>query len=136
MAILLPVLGHLALIQLLFVVVSIRRWQAVQSQAARYEDLAWSGQEPELSRRWAKNLDNQFQLPMLFYALIALLFATDQITTLQVVFAWIFLAGRIVHTVVQEWSDDVQMRGRVFTINYLALSAMWLLFFFDMATKQ
>ncbi len=131
-----PVFGHLLLIQVLFLMVSIRRWQAVRAEDAQYSDLAWARQEPELSRRWAKNLDNQFQVPMLVYTLVALLFAVGQVTPGQIVLAWIFLAGRVLHTLVQVGGDNVQMRGIVFTINYVALSAMWLLFFYHMVTAS
>lgn len=129
--IMLPVFGHLALVQFLFFMVSVKRMQAAKRHSLDAEHFAYTGQEPDESRRWARNLDNQFQLPMLFYALVALLFATDLISTPQIWLAGVFLIGRLIHTVVQTQSDNVQLRGRVFTINYLALTAMWLLFFFD-----
>ena len=104
---------------------------ATRQDGVDYSDLAWKGREPVRSRRWAKNLDNQFQLPMLFYALIALLFATGLVTTVQIWLAWVFLAGRLVHTGVQTMGDNVWLRGMVFTINYLALTGMWLLFLYN-----
>ncbi len=129
--ILLPVFGHLALIFLLFVIVSLKRMQATKVEGLSIDDLAYAGREPELSRRWARNLDNQFQVPMLFYALVALLFATNSISQLQIALAWVFLLGRIVHTFVQVTGDNVILRGRVFTINFVALAAMWLVFFYS-----
>ena len=133
-SILWPVLGHLALVQVLFAMVSLRRWQAVREGQARYGQMARAGGEPERSRRWARNLDNQFQVPMLFYALVSLLYATDTLEPMQTALAWVFLAGRVAHTAVQVSGDDVKLRGRVFAVNYLALSAMWLLFLWRMAT--
>lgn len=126
-----PVVGHLALIQVLFVMVSIRRYQAVRAGAER-NGFAW-GREPEESRRWARNLDNQFQVPMLFYALVALIFATGTGGAPEVVLAWIFLFGRLAHTGVQVSGDDVRLRGQVFTISYVALSLMWLVWLARMA---
>lgn len=127
-AILFPVAGHLALIIFLFVMVSIKRMQAVKSTALQIDDLAQKGNEPEASRRWANNLNNQFELPMLFYALVALLYATDQVSFFMVTCAWIFLIGRILHTYVQTSGDNVSLRGQVFMINFLALIAMWVVF--------
>ncbi len=126
--ILLPVFGNLALIFILFMMVSVKRMQATKAGGLSIDDLAHNGREPELSRRWARNLDNQFQVPMLFYGLIALLFATNSVTDLQILLAWVFLFGRIVHTFVQVAGDSVTLRGRVFTINFVALAAMWLVF--------
>ena len=131
-SILWPVLAHLALVQVLFAMVSLRRWQAVRMGEIEYGDLAPAGREPERSRRWARNLDNQFQVPMLFYALVALLFATERLEPAQTALAWLFVLGRLAHTAVQVAGDDVALRGRVFAINYLALSAMWLLFLWRM----
>ena len=129
--ILLPVFGHLTLIFILFVIVSWKRMQATKVAGLAIDDLAHTGREPELSRRWARNLDNQFQLPMLFYGLVALLFATNAISQLQIALAWVFLFGRIVHTFVQLSGDNVTLRGRVFTINFVALAAMWLVFLYS-----
>ncbi len=128
LGILWPTLVHLALIQFLFVMVSIRRQQAVRETDLEVDDLAHAGREPELSRRWARNLDNQFQLPMLYYALVAILIALQEASVAQIVLAWFFALGRIAHTIVQTRTDNVALRGQVFIVNYAALSFMWLLF--------
>ena len=132
-SILWPVAAHLALVQVLFAMVSLRRWQAVRAGEIEYVDLAPAGGEPERSRRWARNLDNQFQVPLLFYALVALIYATDTVEPWQTMLAWVFVAGRVAHTVVQVSGDDVALRGRVFAVNYVAVSLMWLLFLARMA---
>jgi len=129
--ILIPVLGHLLLILFLFVMVSVKRMQAVSAGQLDIDNLAHKGNEPENSRRWANNLNNQFELPILFYALIALLYATQSFNWIYVALAYVFLFGRILHTYVQVTGDNVDLRGKVFTINFLALVVMWLLFFMD-----
>lgn len=129
--ILVPVFGHLALVFFLFVMVSIRRMQASRLNEFQINDLAYKGNEPEASRRWANNLNNQFELPLLFYALVALLYATASVNSTYVLLGFVFLAGRIIHTVVQVSADNVRLRGMVFTINFTALAIMWLIFFYD-----
>lgn len=131
-ALLWPVVGHLVLVQVLFAMVSLRRHQAVRAGDAAVNDFAW-GQEPERSRRWARNLDNQFQLPMLFHVLVALIFATGVGGLPEVVLAWAFLLGRLAHSWVQVSGDDVTLRGRVFAISYVGLSLMWLVWLARMA---
>lgn len=128
LGILWPTIVHLALIQFLFVMVSIRRHQAVRRTDLEMDDLARSAGEPELSRRWARNLDNQFQVPMLYYVLVAILIAQQEAGVAQIALAWIFVLGRIAHTIVQTRTDNVTLRGQVFVINHVALSLMWLLF--------
>jgi len=130
-AILLPVLGHLGLVLFLFVMVSLKRMAAVDRGLIERNDLAHKSNEPETSRRWANNLNNQFELPVFFYALIALVYATSTVNWIYVALAWVFLMGRILHMAVQVTTDNVALRGGVFTINFLALACMWLMFFYD-----
>ena len=128
-AILWPVTLHLALVLALFVAVSVTRMRAVrEGDVPGVGHFAHKGAEPEASRRYAANLTNQFELPSFFYALVALLYATDSVTGIQVVLAWVFLAGRLIHAGVQTRTDNVPLRGMVFGINFLALVAMWAIF--------
>jgi hypothetical protein len=60
-------------------------------------------------------------LPVVFYALVILLVALGQVTWIDVAAAWVFVAGRIIHTLVQTLTDNVPLRGQVFTINFLAV---------------
>jgi hypothetical protein len=41
--------------------------------------------------------------------------------------AWVFILGRVIHSGVQILTDNVRLRGLVFTINFLAVLAMWCL---------
>ena len=131
LAILWPVVAHLALVQGLFLMVSLKRMEAAKA-GAEIDDLAF-GREPEASRRWARNLDNQFQIPLLFYVLVALMFATHKGGMIEVWLAWAFVIGRLLHSYVQVSADNVRLRGQVFTINYAALSLMWVIWLARMA---
>ncbi|MEC8208507.1 MAG: MAPEG family protein [Pseudomonadota bacterium] len=46
--------------------------------------------------------------------------------------AWAFVIGRVLHSLVQICSSNVRIRGLVFTINFLAVIAMWILFLFKL----
>lgn len=128
-AILWPVALHLAVVLVLFGMVSLTRLRAVQrGDVPGTGHFAYKGSEPETSRRYAANLANQFELPCFFHALVALLYATDSVTGVQVALAWVFFVGRVVHTLVQTQTDNVPLRGAAFAINFLALIAMWVLF--------
>ncbi len=128
-AILWPVALHLAMVLALFVIVSVTRMRAVrEGDVPSVGYFARKGAEPDASRRYAANLTNQFEVPTFFYALVALLYATDAVSGAQVVLAWIFLVGRMIHSAVQTQTDNVPLRGMVFGINFLALVAMWAIF--------
>jgi hypothetical protein len=44
---------------------------------------------------------------------------------LPLVLAWVFVAGRVLHSGVQVFTANVRLRGAVFTINFLAVLALW-----------
>jgi len=130
-AILLPVAGHLILLAVLFAIVSFTRMTSVLNGERAMEDFAHKGRDGDRSRRWTNNLNNQFELPLLFYVLLAFLYSTQSVSWPQVWLAWLFLAGRVLHTLVQGFTDIVPLRGAVFCINGGALFFMWALFLAD-----
>lgn len=80
----------------------------------------WAKIEPRLSA----NLSNQFEWPLLFCAacLVLLPSAADPAA---LVLAWVFVAGRVLHSLVQVLTGDVRLCGLVFTVNFLAVPALW-----------
>ena len=57
-----------------------------------------------------------------------LLIATNNVTTIDIIAAWVFVAGRVIHTLVQCLTDNVPLRGQVFLINFAGVafwSATW-----------
>lgn len=79
------------------------------------------GEEPAHIDRVTRNLANQFELPVIFYAVVVLLVATNKVTTIEIIAAWVFVAGRVIHSLVQCLTDNVPLRGQVFLINFASL---------------
>ncbi len=42
----------------------------------------------------------------------------------DVLAAWVFFAGRVIHTLVQTLTANVRLRGLVFTINFMGILAL------------
>jgi hypothetical protein len=40
--------------------------------------------------------------------------------------AWFFVIGRVLHTGIQLFTANIQLRGLIFTINFLVVLSMWL----------
>ena len=112
-----PVAGHLAILFFLYCWLSVvRKWKR-------------DGKPVEaLEVRISANLRNQFEAPILFYALVAMLWAGDLVTWAYVALGGVFIAGRIWHLLVATLSSNIIRRGLVFTMNWLAIYAMWALF--------
>lgn len=53
-----------------------------------------------------------------------LLIATNEVTTIDLIAAWFFVAGRVIHTLVQCLTDNVPLRGQVFLINFAGVALL------------
>ena len=120
MSLLLPMLAQIGWTFLLYAWLTIARQRAVQRGEAEYARFA-HGEEPHDVARITRNLANQFELPVIFYPVVVLLVATKNVTTIDIIAAWVFVAGRVVHTLVQTLTDNVPLRGQVFLINFAAV---------------
>jgi hypothetical protein len=120
MSILWPMLAHIGWTFLLYAWLTVARMQAVRSGEVEYSAFA-HGEEPPHVDRITRNLANQFELPVIFYAVVVLLIATGRVTTIDLIAAWVFVVGRVLHTLVQTLTDNVPLRGQVFLINFAAV---------------
>jgi hypothetical protein len=109
---------------LLYVWLTYARWMAVQRGEVDYSSFEFNRAEPPAVARIRLNLANQFEWPVVFYALVVLLIALGKVTLFDVIAAWVFVFGRVVHTLVQALTDNVPLRGNVFMINFVAVLAL------------
>jgi hypothetical protein len=123
-AILWPMLAHIAWVVMLYAWLTVARMRAVKRGEVDSSAFVLGRDEPLHVARITRNLANQFEWPVVFYALVVLLIALGKVTMFDVVAAWVFVAGRVIHTLVQTLTDNVGMRGNVFTINFLAVVAL------------
>jgi hypothetical protein len=123
-SILWPMLAHIGWVSMLYVWLTVARQRAVRSGQIESSCFVLGRDEPLEVARITRNLANQFELPLIFYALVVLLVALGQVTLFDVIAAWVFVAGRVAHTLVQTLTDNVPLRGQVFTINFLAVVAL------------
>jgi hypothetical protein len=123
MSLLWPMLAQIGWTFLLYVWLTVARARAVKRGEVVYGDFA-RHDEPHHVARITYNLANQFELPVIFYAVIVLLIATNKSTMIDVIAAWVFVAGRLVHTLVQCLTDNVPLRGKVFLINFAGVAVL------------
>ncbi len=82
---------------------------------------AWS----ERATKLANNYKNQFELPVLFYAVAAFLLITSGVDDLMVALAWVFVLSRIAQTAIHIGPNVVIWRAAAFLVGVVALVAMW-----------
>ena len=122
---LLPLFLHFGLVVGLYAALTWARLVAVRRGEAAKNDFARADGDPPVSARIQRNLANQFEAPVFGWIAALLLIMTTQVNAWDVAAAWVFLLGRLIHTVVQCGGDNVALRGQVFTINFLGL--LWLM---------
>ena len=120
-----PMFMHIFLCALLFVFLTLTRAPSVWGVGKNKD-----GSNPfaDIQPKVSANLSNQFEWPLFFHVVCALLIALGgSISNSQVFLAWVFVIGRALHSLVQIFTDNIRLRGLVFTINFVAVLAMWLL---------
>lgn len=112
---------------LFFFYLGMRRRKAVSTRAVdhKYYRTFSGGEEPEALRVLSRHGANQFEMPMLFYAVLLMIYVTDNATPLFVGLAWAFLVLRFAHAFVHLGTNFVPHRFLVFAAGVLVLLAMW-----------
>lgn len=71
---------------------------------------------------------NMFEIPILFYVLVLFLYFSNNVTSVDVILAWLFVGGRIIHSLVRTFHyDDVPFRFKGFAFSVIILTLHWIL---------
>lgn len=73
------------------------------------------------------NYGNQFELPVLFFALCFILFLTNSVTSLALTVAWVFAISRVAHALIHLSFNHIMTRFSVFFIGVLSLAVLFIL---------
>lgn len=79
----------------------------------------------------ARNYSNLFEMPMLFYAAGAVTLALGLDSVVITVLAWLFVASRIVHSLIHITSNHVIRRMQAFMAGNVCVLLMWVLILWD-----
>lgn len=127
-AILYPVFVQVLLTFVVLIRMATARGYVIRRNPGSQPDIAlgrFSWPEPALMA--ANNYKNQFELPVLFYALAAFAIMTRSVDYLMVVLAWVFVISRIVHAGVHLGPNILAWRGLSFLVGAIVLMLMWLM---------
>ncbi|KAA1156972.1 hypothetical protein EU508_18795 [Pseudoalteromonas fuliginea] len=73
-----------------------------------------------------RNFSNQFEIPVLFYAGCLLALQLNSASTLVAILACLFVATRIVHSVIHLGKNNVRARFNVFLLGCICVFSIWL----------
>lgn len=120
-----PVLAHIFLVLWLYGLLAVRKKKALQernvdpARRALFED-AW----PDDVILVNNSLRNQFQVPMLFYAVCFILWATDSVNAWVLLLCGLFVLSRYAHALVHTGPNIVRIRFRLFVFGFLIAVAL------------
>jgi hypothetical protein len=123
-----PMLAHVLLVYIVYLVMLKRRYLAVKSGEARISQYKVRSTEPASSVTVANNLINQFELPVLFHVLCLALFVTNGVNYLTLALMWLFIATRYAHAWVHLDRNHVLYRSRAFFLGAGILLLAWIWF--------
>jgi len=127
--VLLPLMVQIGLtFALLIAMVGLRR-QTLVSGETKIRDIALGQPNwPTRAIQVGNCYRNQFELPVLFYALIALALPLRHADLFIVLMSWIFVITRLIHAGVFVTSNDLGRRSLAWLAGALVLLVMWLYF--------
>jgi hypothetical protein len=127
--VLLPVFVLVGLTFALLLGMATMRTRALKGGEAKMKDVALG--EPNWPTRAAQIgncFSNQFEIPLLFYILIAIALPLRRADLVIVMLSWVFVVTRFVHAGIFVTSNDLRQRGPAWFAGVLVLFAMWLYF--------
>jgi len=101
------------------------RVRAVRSRQVKYSDIDNKTAYSETVQRFMSNYQSQFELPVLFYAVVAFALIAERVDFVLIGLAWAFVGSRLVHSFVHTGSNIIATRFKVFVAGLIFLVGMW-----------
>ncbi len=131
----LPVLANILLTVFLYIRLAKAKKQALANEEVDLERRAlhvdaWPDDVVKINN----NIKNQFEVPVLFYVVSFILWATESVSTAVLVLSWTFVGSRIIHTTIHIGTNFVPTRRKIFLFGsiivlILTLMAIWSVLF-------
>lgn len=123
-----PMMAHVLLVYIVYLVLLRRRAAAVRAGHAKPADFRERSAEPAESVTAYNDLVNQFELPVLFHIVCLCFFVTNGANLVVLALAWLFALSRYVHAAIHLTGNRLRHRHPVFVFGIAVLGAMWVFF--------
>ena len=126
-AILYPILAHIFLVFILYILMGVRKHKAVKAKDVNYKEASLNNKAwPERTLLVTNNLANQSEAPVLFYALCIVTFLTNTSNVFAVGLAIAFVSLRYIHSYVHVTSNYVPHRALAFMLSLVTLLVLFI----------
>lgn len=124
----LPLLLQVLLTVAVYMALAIAKSRAVERGLVNLErralhDDAW----PENVQKINNNIRNQFEVPVLFYVLVFVLYLLEAAGPLAQFLAWLFVGSRMLHAYIHTGSNYVPARRAAFMFGWAVVLGMLIL---------
>ena len=126
-AIILPAIALVLLTAIVWVRLYVDRIGEIRQRRINPQSLATSASAGQALQRVqaSDNFKNLFEVPVLFYALCALLAAAQNVSAFFVVGAWVYVALRCIHSFIHLTYNRVMHRFTVYVLSTVVLFILW-----------
>ena len=122
LAILYPVLAHIILVLGLYIILGLRKSAAIKNKSVDLKEASLNNQAwPSNVLQISNNIANQFESPILFYAVCFITYLAEASTTIAILLAWSYVAVRYFHSYIHTGSNYVPYRLRAFVVSLLII---------------
>ena len=125
-SILVPMLAVVLLTFIAFIRMAAARGAAVKAgHDPNYYKAHLGAPEPEATVVAVRHYGNLFEVPTLFYAACLTAFVLPAVSIRTLVFAWAYVAARVLQSVIHMTSNNTSQRGGAFVVGVLFMLALW-----------
>lgn len=136
--ILYPLLAQVLLTGLVWCRMYYTRIRLMRQRAIAPQDLARNGRAQQLLAEVAgpsENLVNLFEIPVLFYTAVVLIYVTALTSQITLMLASLFVALRWIHSLVHITYNQVMHRFIAYFVSTLVLWVLWLVLGYELLTQ-
>jgi hypothetical protein len=126
-AIVLPAIALVLLTAIVWVRLYVERIRELRQRRIDPQSLATSAMASQTLQRVqaSDNFRNLFEVPVLFYALCAVLASAQHVSSFFVIGAWLYVALRCVHSFIHLTYNRVMHRFAVYVLSTVLLYILW-----------
>ncbi|MEE9313592.1 MAG: MAPEG family protein [Rhizobiaceae bacterium] len=123
-----PVLLQAALTFVVYFLMAKVRFGLVKGGEVKPSEFRTYENEHVESRKWSRSVANQFETPVLFYAVCIMAFVTANVDTVMLALAWGYSIVKTGHVYLHVTANRIKYRQPVFTLALLILMAQFIWF--------
>jgi hypothetical protein len=120
-----PIFATIGLTFCVWVYMYVKRIAFIRGQGLTPEEMAIPGRLAELSppdvSNPSDNFKNLFEMPVIFYALALALYASGRVDLTYLTAAWVFVAFRVLHSIMHCTANVVMVRFNLYLVSSLAV---------------